>query len=84
MKITVSKAEVKTAVRQFKRIIEDECPTVKVGICDVDYDELLEAINDEFACGTYRRDEDLGSALDVLKDLNDSVGLEEFGFVIEG
>lgn len=39
-------------------------------------DDLLDAVNAEYACGAD------GSVYDIIRDLNDTVGLDEFGISI--
>jgi hypothetical protein len=62
---------VKEAVAKF--VATAEVQGAKVDISAVDYKALEDAINEEYECGAD------GSALDVINDLNDSVGLAEFG-----
>jgi len=74
MKIIVEMSDVVKGVDNFAKFVGLR----HIDISDVDYDALLEAIQDEFNCGCD------GSIVDVIKDLNDSVGLEDFGIRFTG
>jgi hypothetical protein len=76
MKIIVEMSDVVKGVDHFFKKMIKEFGESSIDISDVDYDALLEAIQDEFNCGCD------GSVVDVINDLNDSVGLEDFGIHI--
>lgn len=63
------------AVQKFKSMLLEEVDSVDIS--NVNYEELRSAILDEQETGQ------TGSFLDILVDLNDSVGLEDFGFIIK-
>ena len=68
--------DVQQAVEQYRDFVEnDTYGSVTVDLSNVDFDALQLAIVDEFNCGAK------GSIFYVLMDLNDTIGLAEFGFV---
>lgn len=66
---------VKQAVKRLSKEMEKE--GVAVDLSNVDYKALEADINDEYACGAD------GSPYDVIRDLQDSVGLEEYGIIVK-
>lgn len=75
MRIVVEDGDVEKGVRQFKNLLDAEDDGGYVDISNVDYVELRKAVQDEYDCGAR------GSVLDVIQDLYDSIGLEDFGFI---
>lgn len=64
-------------VSHFAEELRKEDPELTINLSNVNYDELQEAINDEYECGAE------GSYLDVIRDLYETIGLEDFGIIIE-
>lgn len=75
MQIIVSRDDVVKGVADLKVEFEKE-EGVVCNIVDADYDKLLEDVQDEYDCGAK------GEVIDILKDLNDSVGLDEYDILV--
>jgi hypothetical protein len=69
-------SETLKAVNKIKAQIEAEGGQVNVASLDIK--KLLKDVQAEFDCGC------CGSVYDVIVDLNDTVGLDEYGIVITG
>lgn len=65
----------KKAVSQFADIARSQGATVD--LTNVDFEALAEAIKEEKEAGAS------GTLLEFITDFNDSVGLDEFGIVID-
>jgi hypothetical protein len=72
-RIIADEAEVITALNTFSEKARGEGALVNID--DVDYDLLTDAVNEEYLLGQR------GDVIDVLTDINDTIGLEVFGLV---
>lgn len=74
MKIIVEHNDVVNAVKQFHEMVEQDNGTFDLEA--VDYEGLLEAIQEEYDCGAN------GSVVDVLVDLDGAITLNDWGIVV--
>ena len=63
------------AVLKFKKIVEEEGATIDIS--NININKLKNDVENEYECGAD------GSIFDVISDLNDTVGLEEYGIIIQ-
>jgi len=65
--------EVVQAVKRFASYVAED--GIELDLSNVDYQQLMEDIQDEYDCGAD------GSILDVIVDLNGAVGLDDYGII---
>jgi hypothetical protein len=68
-------ADVINGLHQFLQQCKDEGAEVTAN--EIDYTNLIEAIQDEYDCGAK------GSEFDIISDLNDTIGLQQYGIFID-
>ena len=77
MKIIVDPEDIRKGLNQFeKRVKKGGCVLDRSGFTHKNFLCLLEAVQEEYNCGRK------WDVVDIIEDLNDSIGLDEYGLEI--